>query len=116
MAQAGNKDKAQAEISENKLAVTSQVRLGFASTYYTMAQALGLQKIQDYIMVCFKRFCVHSLRKNVWQPLKILQGSPSLSTSSAPIWLLGVQYKGKQEAEGGMDQAVIKYPCTPISG
>lgn len=51
MHQAGDNGKLQAESSENKLAVTSQVRLGFASTYYTMAQALGLQKLQDYILV-----------------------------------------------------------------
>lgn len=45
-----NNDKAQGSC-ENKLAVTSQVRLSFASTYYTMAQALGIQKLQDFIRV-----------------------------------------------------------------
>lgn len=44
-------DKAQGSSCESKLAVTSQVRLGFASTYYTMAQALGIQKLQDFIRV-----------------------------------------------------------------
>jgi len=34
-----------------------------------------------------------------------LQGSPSLSASNAPIWLLGVEYSAKDKAEG-MDQAV----------
>lgn len=51
MLQAGDSDSLQAKASENKLAVKSQVRLGFASTYYTMAQALGLQKLQDYMRV-----------------------------------------------------------------
>ena len=51
MLQAGDSDSLQARASENKLAVKSQVRLGFASTYYTMAQALGLQKLQDYMRV-----------------------------------------------------------------
>lgn len=46
-----NNAKAQGSGCENKLAVTSQVRLGFASTYYTMAQALGIQKLQDFIRV-----------------------------------------------------------------
>lgn len=84
MPQAGDNIKEQTKVAENKLAVSSQVRLGFASTYYTMAQALGLQKLQDYIL-----------------------GTPSLSTSNTPIWLLGVQYKATQEADGSMDQAVL---------
>ncbi len=54
MPQAGENGKARAESPESKLAVTSQVRLGFASTYYTMAQAVGLQKLQDYILVSYK--------------------------------------------------------------
>ncbi|DBA90578.1 hypothetical protein WJX77_002037 [Trebouxia sp. C0004] len=83
MPQAGETGKARAKSPESKLAVTSQVRLGFASTYYTMAQAMGLQKLQDYML-----------------------GSPSLSASNAPIWLLGVQYSAKDKAEG-IDQAVL---------
>lgn len=51
MPQAGHNTKEQTKVAKNKLAVSSQVRLGFASTYYTMAQALGLQKLQDYILV-----------------------------------------------------------------
>ena len=54
MPQAGENGQAQAKSPESKLAVTSQVRLGFASTYYTMAQAMGLQKLQDYILVRFQ--------------------------------------------------------------
>lgn len=51
MLQAGDSENTKASGSKAKLAVTSQVRLGFASTYYTMAQALGLQKLQDFIRV-----------------------------------------------------------------
>ena len=51
MLQAGDSGNTKASGSKAKLAVTSQVRLGFASTYYTMAQALGLQKLQDFMRV-----------------------------------------------------------------
>ena len=51
MPQAGDSDNTKASGSKAKLAVTSQVRLGFASTYYTMAQALGFQKLQDFMRV-----------------------------------------------------------------
>ena len=51
MLQAGDSDNTKASGSKAKLAVTSQVRLGFASTYYTMAQALGLQKLQEFMRV-----------------------------------------------------------------
>lgn len=51
MLQAEDSENAKASGSKAKLAVTSQVRLGFASTYYTMAQALGLQKLQDFMRV-----------------------------------------------------------------
>lgn len=51
MLQAGGSDNTHAEATEDKLAVTSQVRLGFASTYYNMAQALGLQKLQNFMRV-----------------------------------------------------------------
>ena len=51
MLQAGDSDSKQAESSKTKLAVKNQVRLGFANTYYTMAQALGLQKLQDFMRV-----------------------------------------------------------------
>ncbi|KAL3130507.1 hypothetical protein ABBQ38_008324 [Trebouxia sp. C0009 RCD-2024] len=78
-----NNDKAQGSC-ENKLAVTSQVRLSFASTYYTMAQALGIQKLQDFI-----------------------RGSPSLTTSHAPIWLLGVKYETTAPGQDGPDQSVL---------
>ena len=51
MLQAGDSENTKASGSKAKLAVTSQVRLGFASTYYTMAQALGLQRLQDFMRV-----------------------------------------------------------------
>ena len=51
MLQAGNSGNTQTSYCENQLARTSQVRLGFARTYYTMAQALGLQKLQDFMRV-----------------------------------------------------------------
>lgn len=51
MLQAKDSESTKASGSKAKLAVTSQVRLGFASTYYSMAQALGLQKLQDFMRV-----------------------------------------------------------------
>ena len=51
MPRVGDIGQARTEQPESKLAVASQVKLGFARTYYTMAQALGLQKLQDLVLV-----------------------------------------------------------------
>ena len=51
MLRAGETDIVHAEEPESKLAVASQLKLGLAKSYYTMAQALGLQKLQDLVLV-----------------------------------------------------------------
>ena len=60
MLRAGETDIVHAEEPESKLAVASQLKLGLAKSYYTMAQALGLQKLQDLVLVSDSVKCIKS--------------------------------------------------------
>ena len=45
-----------------------------------------------------------------------MQGAPSLSTSSDPVWLLGLQYKSKTATEAALDQEVDRNnACSGVS-
>lgn len=107
-----NEDKAEANTADTRSTIPGQVRLGFVSTYYTMAQALGLQKLHDLVLVCkhgvcYKPHTYACLYRTNTDFHSLLQGSSSLSMSDGPIWLLGVQYAhNSNEGDSDADQAV----------
>lgn len=39
------------ELEAESISIYKQLRLGLSSTYYSMAQVLGLRRLQDYIQV-----------------------------------------------------------------
>lgn len=93
----------------------SKLRLGLTRTYYSMAQVLGLKRLQDYIKVrqqWQRSACAASPHpaKNPQRNLVLVPAQGSLSLDpSQPVSLLGVTYGGlPAEAAAAADTEQVR--------
>ena len=100
-----------AKQTQDRIHLLKQLRLGLSSTYYSMAQALGLRRLQDYFQVTFfspislgapylPPFTVDSHRTKLLMWAMRVQGTTSLLGASDPVWVLGVCYEGCPTPQG----------------
>ena len=100
-----------AKQTQDRIHLLKQLRLGLSSTYYSMAQALGLRRLQDYFQVTsfspislrafhLPPFTVDSDRAMLLMWTMPVQGTTSLLGASDPVWVLGVCYVGCTTPQG----------------
>jgi len=99
------------ELANGRQPLWTQFRLGWRRTYYNMAQALGLKRLQDLLQVltltqCVSpRACGKELAQHDSAPV-VPQGATSSLSASHPLWILGQEYNllGKGNATVGDSQ------------
>ena len=100
-----------AKQTQDRIHLLKQLRLGLSSTYYSMAQALGLRRLQDYFQVTIfspiflgaphlPPFTGDSDRTMLLMWAMPVQGTTSLLGASDPVWVLGVCYEGCPTPQG----------------
>jgi len=97
------------ELANGRQPLWTQFRLGWRRTYYNMAQALGLKRLQDLLQVLRHpvRFMLSLVRSAQHDGVpSVLQGATSSLSATHPLWILGHEYNllGKGEASAGETQ------------